>query len=147
MTASAWRSMYESHEQLIITRTGTHIRKPVTGPFDVGFRRCGAVPGILVAILASPPVSPGSTSLSWGSLDIVHLREWIGRSETRLDQVTPAPMAALAATLDIDAPYPQPGDPLPPLWHWLYFLPIHRQSELGPDGHAKRGGFLPPVPL
>ena len=40
-----------------------------------------------------------------------------------------------------------PGTPLPPLWHWLYFLPMHRQSEIGPDGHAKRGGFLPPVPL
>jgi 3-methylfumaryl-CoA hydratase len=39
------------------------------------------------------------------------------------------------------------GTPLPPLWHWLYFLPLHRQSELGPDGHAERGGFLPPVPL
>jgi 3-methylfumaryl-CoA hydratase len=39
------------------------------------------------------------------------------------------------------------GTPLPPLWHWLYFLPLHRQSEIGPDGHAKRGGFLPPVPL
>jgi 3-methylfumaryl-CoA hydratase len=36
---------------------------------------------------------------------------------------------------------------LPPLWHWLYFLPIARQSELAPDGHPKRGGFLPPVPL
>ncbi len=36
---------------------------------------------------------------------------------------------------------------LPALWHWLYFLPMHRQSEIGPDGHAKRGGFLPPVPL
>jgi 3-methylfumaryl-CoA hydratase len=36
---------------------------------------------------------------------------------------------------------------LPPLWHWLYFLPLHRQSEIGADGHAKRGGFLPPVPL
>ncbi|MFZ2298776.1 MAG: MaoC family dehydratase N-terminal domain-containing protein, partial [Aquabacterium sp.] len=32
-------------------------------------------------------------------------------------------------------------------WHWLYFLPLHRQSEIGADGHAKRGGFLPPVPL
>ena len=32
-------------------------------------------------------------------------------------------------------------------WHWLYFLPTVRQSELAPDGHAKRGGFLPPVPL
>jgi 3-methylfumaryl-CoA hydratase len=49
--------------------------------------------------------------------------------------------------LDRDDPPPRPGDPLPPLWHWLYFLPLHRQSELGPDGHAKRGGFLPPVPL
>src|SRR6201987_1247422 len=39
------------------------------------------------------------------------------------------------------------GKPLPPPWHWLYFLPLHRQSEIGPDGHAKRGGFLPPVPL
>jgi 3-methylfumaryl-CoA hydratase len=26
-------------------------------------------------------------------------------------------------------------------------LPIHRQSELGPDGHARLGRFLPPVPL
>ena len=39
------------------------------------------------------------------------------------------------------------GAALPPLWHWLYFLPIHRQSEIGPDGHPARGGFLPPVPL
>jgi len=44
-------------------------------------------------------------------------------------------------------PRPPAGTPLPALWHWLYFLPLHRQSEIGPDGHAKRGGFLPPVPL
>jgi len=36
---------------------------------------------------------------------------------------------------------------LPPAWHWLNFLPDHRQSEIGQDGHAKLGGFLPPVPL
>jgi 3-methylfumaryl-CoA hydratase len=29
----------------------------------------------------------------------------------------------------------------------LYFLPMHRQSDIGADGHARRGGFLPPVPL
>jgi 3-methylfumaryl-CoA hydratase len=80
-------------------------------------------------------------------MDIVHLQEWIGRAEERADRVTPVPVAALAATLDRDDPPPQPGDPLPPLWHWLYFLPIHRASELGPDGHVHRGGFLPPVPL
>jgi 3-methylfumaryl-CoA hydratase len=80
-------------------------------------------------------------------LNLDYLREWRGKSESRSDQVTAAPIAGLSATLDRDDPYPQPGDPLPPLWHWLYFLPIPRQSELGPDGHAKRGGFLPPVPL
>lgn len=81
------------------------------------------------------------------SLDLQHLRQWVGKSERISDSVTSAPVAALAATLDRDDPRPQPGDLLPPLWHWLYFLPLHRQSELGPDGHARRGGFLPPVPL
>lgn len=56
-------------------------------------------------------------------------------------------MRALSATLDRDDPTPVPGTALPSLWHWLYFLPRHCQSEIGPDGHAKRGGFLPPVPL
>ena len=76
-----------------------------------------------------------------------NLTEWIGRSETLHDLVTPAPVRALTATLDRDPIEVSPGTPLPPLWHWLYFLPMHRQSEIGPDGHAKRGGFLPPVPL
>ncbi|MBP8148238.1 MAG: MaoC family dehydratase N-terminal domain-containing protein [Limnohabitans sp.] len=63
------------------------------------------------------------------------------------DLITPAPLRGLSATLDRDDPAPQAGTPLPPLWHWLFFLPQHRQSEIGPDGHARRGGFLPPVPL
>jgi len=78
---------------------------------------------------------------------MVNLRDWIGRTESRTDQITAAPMAALAATLDRDDPYPQGGDPLPPLWHWLYFVPIERQSQIDADGHAARGGFMPPVPL
>jgi 3-methylfumaryl-CoA hydratase len=48
-------------------------------------------------------------------------REWIGRAEQRVDCVTAAPLAALAATLDRDDPAPRPGDPLPPPAHWLYF--------------------------
>jgi 3-methylfumaryl-CoA hydratase len=75
------------------------------------------------------------------------LREWIGKSEEARDAVNATPYAALAATLDRPAERPPAGTPLPPLWHWLYFLPLHRQSEIGPDGHARRGGFLPPVPL
>ncbi len=80
-------------------------------------------------------------------VDISHLRKWIGKTETATDLVTPAPIAALSATLDIEAPHPLAGDVVLLLWHWLYFLETHRQSELGPDGHAKLGGFLPPVPL
>ena len=75
------------------------------------------------------------------------LARWIGRTETVDDVVTATPYAALSATLDRAAERPPIGTPLPPLWHWLYFLPLYRQSEVGPDGHAKRGGFLPPVSL
>ena len=79
------------------------------------------------------------------SLD--ELKAWVGRNETVTDQLGATPAKALNATLD-HPPMPlETGTPLPPLWHWLYFLPLHRQSEIGPDGHAWRGGLLPPVPL
>lgn len=81
------------------------------------------------------------------ALDMDFLRSWIGKTETRTDHVTAAPVALLSATLDREDPSPRAGDPIPPLWHWLYFLPVHRMSQLGPDGHVHRGGFLPPVPL
>ncbi len=75
------------------------------------------------------------------------LKSWIGRSETLRDTITETPVKALNATLDHAPLDVHAGLPLPPLWHWLYFLPLHRASEIGADGHAKRGGFLPPVPL
>jgi len=81
----------------------------------------------------------------------MNLQDWVGRTEIAHDVATATPYAALAATLDWPVPAreqrPAAGTPLPPLWHWLYFLPIHAQSGLGPDGHPQRGGFLPPVPL
>ncbi len=76
-----------------------------------------------------------------------NLADWIGRTETVHDSVTATPYAALAATLDRHSERPAPGTPLPGLWHWLYFLPLHRQSLISDDGHAQRGGFMPPVPL
>jgi 3-methylfumaryl-CoA hydratase len=72
---------------------------------------------------------------------------WIGRTERCSDDITARPLLAYAATLDRDDPAPQPGEPLPPGTHWLFFLPASRQSDLSPDGHAERGGFLPPVAL
>jgi 3-methylfumaryl-CoA hydratase len=78
---------------------------------------------------------------------LAQLRGWEGRSETLHDEIGAAPVRNLSATLDRDDPAPVAGTELPPLWHWLYFLPSARQSEIGPDGHPRRGGFLPPVPL
>jgi 3-methylfumaryl-CoA hydratase len=78
---------------------------------------------------------------------LAHWRQWLGRTEQRHDLVGAAPLAALAATLDRAEPEPVLGDDVPPLGHWLYFLPLAPQSEIGPDGHPRRGGFLPPVPL
>jgi len=66
------------------------------------------------------------------------LRQWIGKTERLSDIITATPCAALAATLDRPAARPAAGTPLPPLWNWLYFLPVYRQSDIGPDGHAER---------
>ena len=78
---------------------------------------------------------------------LAHLQTWQGRSETTPDTITAAPLRALSATLDRDDAPVAAGSTVPPLWHWMYFLPHARHSELGPDGHPQRGGFLPPVPL
>jgi 3-methylfumaryl-CoA hydratase len=72
-------------------------------------------------------------------------QSWIGRSELRRDVVTAGPIERLSATLDHDSPTFAEGQSGAPLAHWLFFLPDERQSALGPDGHPKRGGFLPPV--
>jgi 3-methylfumaryl-CoA hydratase len=73
--------------------------------------------------------------------------EWLGRTTQLDDVIGAAPVKAMSATLDRGDPPPAAGQVLPPLWHWLYFLPSERQSEIGADGHPKRGGFLPPVAL
>jgi 3-methylfumaryl-CoA hydratase len=82
-----------------------------------------------------------------GDSEFARLKDWIGRAETRHDVVTAAPLEALAALLDRDDAPPRKGDAAPPLAHWLYFLPAYRQSDVGDDGHALKGAFLPPVPL
>ena len=75
------------------------------------------------------------------------LSAWIGREEARDDRLDLRIVQALAATFDHDPASIKPGDALPPLWHWVYFTPQARASEIGTDGHPRRGGFLPPVEL
>lgn len=75
------------------------------------------------------------------------LDDWVGNRRGMTDVITPWPLAALGATLDRRDAEPRAGDVVPPGWHWLYFLETSPASELGPDGHPRRGDFLPPVEL
>ena len=74
------------------------------------------------------------------------VRDWAPGPTTSTDVLAPGPAAAFSALLDLPAPAAGPGDPLPPLWHWLHFLDHPRRGELGADGHPAHGHFLPPLP-
>jgi 3-methylfumaryl-CoA hydratase len=52
-------------------------------------------------------------------------------TESNLD---PWPVQALEATLGLPAVRADASE-LPPLWHWLYFLPTVPRASIGPDGH------------
>ena len=79
------------------------------------------------------------------NLDTERLQGWVGRTETARDRIAPDRCRAMQATLDLADPPLEGGDPLPPLWHWLYFWSAAPRSALGRDGHPVPGGFLPPV--
>lgn len=76
--------------------------------------------------------------------DVETWRGWTGKVETREEVLDSEALrrfaAAVGADLDVEA------EP-PPLAHWAFFLPVAEGSQIGPDGHPKRGGFLPPVSL
>ena len=78
--------------------------------------------------------------------DLEALKEWIGKSETAEERASPSRMQGLAALLS-KPDVPKEGDPFAPMGHWCYFMPRVPHSEIGPDGHPARGGFMPPVPL
>lgn len=80
------------------------------------------------------------------TLDPEVLGRWIGRQEEMTDVIEARTARLMEATLD-RTPSLEPGDALPPLWHWLYFPVVLPQKDLGRDGHPKLGGFLPPVAL
>jgi 3-methylfumaryl-CoA hydratase len=82
-----------------------------------------------------------------GSTDLPVLRQWIGRTETVVDTITPRLEASLRAIFDRSADIPAADDLATPTIHWCLGPQIVPMSGLGVDGHPARGGFLPPVPL
>lgn len=73
--------------------------------------------------------------------------DWIGGTKEQSDLLDAQRAQAMQASLGLEGPPLADGEPLPPLWHWLYFWEVVPPAGLGADGHAKRGGFLPPIPL
>ena len=71
----------------------------------------------------------------------IQLKDWIGRTETREDRITPFPMAALSATLDLPSDLPKDGAALPP--HQL----VRTTARGGTPGQApaQERAQLPPI--
>lgn len=72
---------------------------------------------------------------------------WIGKSMATEALVTAYQADALTATLDRDDPPYREGDAIPPGWHLFYMREVVKLKDTAPDGHPKRGNFLPPIDL
>jgi 3-methylfumaryl-CoA hydratase len=68
---------------------------------------------------------------------------WIGRSETARDVATTALITRFRATINSL----ETGPIAPQGIHWCLCVPDAATDELDIDGHPKRGGFFPPIPL
>lgn len=78
---------------------------------------------------------------------MTEISDWMGNSEQSADRIALGSARSLAATLDKPPSSIKSGDPLPPLWHWVYFSNAVLQTDLASDGHPRKGGFMPPVTL
>ena len=46
-------------------------------------------------------------------------QQWVGRTESSVDQAVARPIRALSVTFNT-TPYAEPGDRIPNLWHWIF---------------------------
>lgn len=78
---------------------------------------------------------------------MTELQNWIGKSEIKTAIIDQRQAEMMSATFD--QPMLTSGNALPSCWHWAWFNDAKPHSELGRDGHPKRGGkaLLPPIKL
>lgn len=81
------------------------------------------------------------------ALALEDLRSHIGRTQVATDVIQPGPANLLRLALGRPEPEFREGDPLPPAWLALYFLPRIGSTELRPDGSPRDTGVVPPMPL
>ena len=73
----------------------------------------------------------------------VNLDDWVGNTESKQEVISETLVQRMAATLGVTRP--KVGEPLPALWHWMFFQPALNAHKLGRDGHPQLGGFMPPA--
>ncbi|MCL4138958.1 UNVERIFIED_CONTAM: hypothetical protein GTU68_015758 [Idotea baltica] len=78
-------------------------------------------------------------------IDFDYLNKWVGKTETATDIVTSGLIERFHATFG--GWLYKDGERVPLGLHWCLSPLVAPLTELGPDGHPARGGFLPPVPL
>jgi len=85
--------------------------------------------------------------MATSALSIDDLRSHIGRRLTATDVLHPGPANLLRLAFARSEPELVAGDPLPPAWLALYFLPRYAPDELRPDGSPRDAGVVPAMPL
>lgn len=75
-------------------------------------------------------------------MGIIATQDAVGRTERVRDTLDLRQARLMQLTLDQAATLDK-GDPLPPFWHYLYFNPQIRASDIGADGHERLGRFIP----
>ena len=85
--------------------------------------------------------------MATSALSIDDLRSHIGRRLTATDLIHPGPANLLRLAFARSEPELVAGDPLPPAWLALYFLPRYAPDELRPDGSPRDAGVVPAMPL
>jgi 3-methylfumaryl-CoA hydratase len=85
--------------------------------------------------------------MSTTTIDIDELRSHLGRTQVATDVLHAGPANLLRLTLGRPEPELRDGDPLPPGWLALYFLPRVASADLRPDGSPRDTGVIPPMPL
>ena len=88
-----------------------------------------------------------STAAELIAASLPELQRWVGRREVVEDEIALTTVRRIAAMLDLDPSRFVAGTVLPPHWFTMFFQNNALQRDLGPDGHARKGIFLPPIPL
>jgi 3-methylfumaryl-CoA hydratase len=85
--------------------------------------------------------------MTTATVNLDELKTHLGRKQTATDVLHAGPANRLRLALSRPEPELQDGDPLPPAWLALYFLPRFGPDALRPDGAPGDTGVVPTMPL